>query len=342
MNARRSVPLIAASIAIILLGALAAPALVQEPAIIKPRASFPYSLPLLCMAVSPDGKTVAYSDNTGTHVWDVATGKRTATLRGKPGKGEPGALALAYRPDGKVLAVGSADRKGAEVRLHDLATGKSTQLKLLRGPVSLAFSADGALLITVAPGTNITVWDPQTGKAVTTLPGLLGQGGSPDWVAFGAQEKTLVRATRVRVEVWDRATGKRLKWFEPPQQQFNTNSCRITPDGKTCFQGGSLGGKGLVRVWDVDTGKQRGTLEGHKGTVWSLALTSDGKVLATGGVDTVQLWHVDTLRCFGILEGHTGQVTSLAFSGDRRALASGCGFDRTLKVWDVPVPKRGK
>jgi WD40 repeat protein len=248
----------------ILLGALAAAAPVQEPAVIKPRASFPYSSPLLCMAVSPDGKAVAYRDNTGTHVWDVATGKRTATLTGKPSK-DAGTLSLAYRPDGKVVGVGSAHRQGGEVRLHDLAAGKSTQLKLPRGPVSLAFSADGAFLITVAPGTNITVWDTKTGKAVTTLPGLIGQGGSPDWVAFGAREKILVRATRVRVEVWDRATGKRLKWFEPQQQPFNTNSCRITPDGKTCFQGGSLGGKGLVRVWDVGTGKQRGTLEGQKG-----------------------------------------------------------------------------
>jgi WD40 repeat protein len=341
MNARRSVPVIAASIAIILLGALAARAPGQEPVVIKPRASLDYSLPLLCLAVSPDGKTVASSDNTGTHVWDVATGKRTATLRGKPSNDEPGALSLAYRPDGKLLAVGSAHRKGGDVQLHDLATGKSTELKLSRGPVSLAFSADGAFLVTVAPGTNITVWDTTTGKAVTTLPGLLGQGGSPDWVAFGAQEKTVVRATQVRVEVWDRATEKRLKWFGP-QQQFNTNSCRITPDGKTCFQGGSLSGKGLVRVWDVDTGKQQGTLEGHKGAVWSLALSPDSKVLATGAEDTVRLWDMETLKCFAVLEGHTGQIHKLAFSADGRVLASGCRFDRTLKVWDVPPLKRGK
>src|SRR5262249_36743385 len=150
------------------------------------------------------------------------------------------------------------------------------------------------------------------------------------------REKTLVVASRVRVEVWDRAAGKRLKWFEPPQQQFGTNSCRITPDGKTCFQGGVPHGKGaarggLGRVWDVDTGKQRGTLEGHKGPVWSLALSPDGKVLAAGAVDTVRLWDVETLKCFAVLEGHAGQIRSLAFSGDGRVLASG-GGDRTLKV----------
>jgi WD40 repeat protein len=341
MNARWSVPLIAASIAIILLGALAARAPVEEPAVIKPRASFPYSVPLLCMAVSPDGKTVAYSDNTGTHVWDVTTGKRTATLRRKPSKDEPGARSLAYQPDGKVLAVGSADRKGGQVRLHDLATGKFTHLKPFGGAVkALAFTADGAFLATSADYSDDTIWDTKTGKAVTIFRGPV-RGGAGDWVAFGPQEKTLVVASRVRVEVWDRATGKRLKSFEPQQQQFNTNSCRITADGKTCFQGGLLGRTGLVRVWDVDTGKQRGTLEGHKGAVWSVALSPDSKVLATGAEETVRLWDVDTLKCVAVLEGHTGQVRSLALSGDGRALASG-GVDRTVKVWEVPAPKRGK
>src|SRR5262249_4609982 len=125
------------------------------------------------------------------------------------------------------------------------------------------------------------------------------------------------------------------------QEQFNTNSCLITPDGKTCFQGGSLSNKGLVRVWDVDTGKQRGTLEGYKGAVWSLALSPDSKELATGAEDAVRLWDMETRKCFAVLEGHTGQIHKLAFSADGRVLASGCR-DRTLKVWDVPPLKRGK
>src|SRR5262249_7814060 len=100
-------------------------------------------------------------------------------------------------------------------------------------------------------------------------------------------------------------------------------------------------GAGVVRVWDVDTGKQRGTLEVHKGTVWSLALSPDSKVLATGAEDTVRLWDVGTLKCFAVLEGHTGQIHQLAFSADGRVLASGCR-DRPLKVWEVPAPKRGR
>jgi WD40 repeat protein len=92
----------------------------------------------------------------------------------------------------------------------------------------------------------------------------------------------------------------------------------------------------------VDTGKQRGTLEGYKGAVWSLALSPDSKELATGAEDAVRLWDMETLKCFAVLEGHTGQIHKLAFSADGRVLASGCRFDRTLKVWDAPPLKQGK
>ncbi len=333
-------------VAVVLLGALAVCAPAQAPAVVRPRASFEYTPPLMCLAVSPDGKAVAYSDGSGTHIWDVAAGKRSATLSGKPGKDEPVVLSLAYRADGKVLAAGFVHRRGGEVRLFDPATGKFTPLKSFVGGAvrSLAFTADGAFLATSADNTDDIIWDTKTGKAVTTFLQPV-RGGATAWVAFGAGEKTLLRTTALRVEVWDRATRKRLKSFEPPQQQFGTNSCRITPDGKTCFQSGVPLGvgaplQGQVRVWDVDTGKQRGTLEGHKGTVWSLAVSPDGKVLATGDVGTVRLWDVETLKGFAVLEGHTGQVRGLAFSGDGRTLASG-GSDRTVKVWDVPALRRG-
>jgi WD40 repeat protein len=76
--------------------------------------------------------------------------------------------------------------------------------------------------------------------------------------------------------------------------------------------------------------------------VHSLAVSPDGKALAARAEDMVRLWDLETLKCFAVLEGHNGQVQKLAFSGDGRVLASGCRFDRTLKVWDVPAPKRGK
>ncbi len=66
-----------------------------------------------------------------------------------------------------------------------------------------------------------------------------------------------------------------------------------------------------------------------------MALSRDGKKLATGGADfMVKVWDVATRKEQAKLEGHTGYVLCLEFNGDGKWLASG-GADKDLKVWDV-------
>ena len=52
----------------------------------------------------------------------------------------------------------------------------------------------------------------------------------------------------------------------------------------------SGGSDRTIRLWEVQTGRSLGTLEGHSGNVFSVAWSSDGKMLASGSVDrTVRL-----------------------------------------------------
>jgi Novel STAND NTPase 1/TIR domain/WD domain, G-beta repeat len=83
-----------------------------------------------------------------------------------------------------------------------------------------------------------------------------------------------------------------------------------------------------------------GTLPGHTGSVRSVALTSDGRTLASGGDDgTVILWDLSDRthpqRLGQPLTGHTALVQSVAFTPDGRTLATGGSDDRTVRLWDL-------
>jgi WD40 repeat protein len=82
-----------------------------------------------------------------------------------------------------------------------------------------------------------------------------------------------------------------------------------------------------------------GDLRGHKGPVYSVAISRDGKTLATAGYDeTIRLWQLPSGREIRALTGHHGWINSVAFTSDGHELFS-AGRDRTLRAWDVVTGK---
>jgi WD40 repeat protein len=85
----------------------------------------------------------------------------------------------------------------------------------------------------------------------------------------------------------------------------------------------------LMRLCHSD----RFTLRGHRQAVRALALSPDGRYLATGSSDqSVMLWDAETGRELRTLRGHEGGITDLAFRPDGLELAS--SDDRgVVKLW---------
>ncbi|MFM9267069.1 WD40 repeat domain-containing protein [Tychonema sp. BBK16] len=77
------------------------------------------------------------------------------------------------------------------------------------------------------------------------------------------------------------------------------------------------------------------TLPGHSSFVNSLAISPDGKTLASGSWDkTIKIWNLETGEFIGTLTGHSDRVNSVAISCDGQMLVSGSS-DETIKFWNL-------
>ncbi|MER0240913.1 WD40 repeat domain-containing protein [Streptomyces sp. HSW2009] len=260
--------------------------------------------------------------------------------------------ALAYRPDGRLLASASEDRT---IRLwdtadpgHARALGRPTVTHGERGPRSLAFSPDGRLLASGGHDNTVRLWDVSDPARITPVgPVLTGHQDGVISLAFSPDGKVLASGSDDEtVRRWDVSRPAAARPLGRPLVADTADGVRavaFSPDGKTLA---TTGFDQRIRLWNV-TDPARPTLrgrplEGHQEPVWSLAFSPDGHTLASAGYDrTVRLWDVTDpqrpRRRGEPLTGHEDAIWAVAFSPDGETLAS-AGLDDTVRLWYVKNP----
>lgn len=314
---------------------------------LKERAALPAQQePVFCLAVSPDGKTVATGSRwrdarsgqaTGEiQLWDVEAGKSRAVLRGHV----DGLQALAFAPDGKSLASGAADA----VKVWDLEAGKErVSFRITEPSVGcLAFSADGK---TLGCGGFYTarLLDVATGKEASSFK----RTGPFEPPAFSPDLMTLAAANHQDVNLYDTATGKERMVLE--DHRGGVYRLAFSADGKTLAVASTRWEYpkvfGEIKLWDPATGRERAVFKDRINFVRALALSPDGGLLAAAG--SKELSGPNEVKLIDMATGRDLAVVSvpgkdwvgcLAFSPDGRVLAGGTG--KTLRLWDVQIGRK--
>ncbi len=240
-------------------------------------------------------------------------------------------LAVAFSPNGKMLATGGND--GAVI-FWDAAQRRPVggRLQAHAGAVlSVAFSPDGKILATAGTPKSVMLWDVANRRPLGEP--LQGFTSAVSRIVFKPDGKAFVTIDwQEKASLWDTASHKLLA--EPGKGSLEDVWNIVCPPNGNMV---AIGQRGLdVVLWDLERRMPVGRpLMQYTGPPWLTAFSPDGKRLATAEQRSITLWDVASGKRLGEpMEGGTGEVSSLTFSPDGAILASG-NSDHNVTLWDA-------
>jgi len=252
--------------------------------------------PIHDLALAGGGTQLLTTSGDGRIVMTDVTSGQTIKVWAE-GLSEPKSIAL--RPDGQRIAAGTAD---GTVLLWDVNGNLLQTLETGQPVVSMSFSVDGTKLV-AASAARANIPDDDA-KLIVFGPPLPPQTPQP---------------------------GNELVLHQQVSSDIGVSAVRFDREGRNFWTSHE---NGQLQSWPsaAPTFVQRFN---HGGPVYSVAVSRDGSVIASGSTDqTVRLWDVRLGQQRAQMAGHTGPVHALAFTPDESLVVS-ASADRTIRLWDV-------
>jgi WD40 repeat protein len=284
----------------------------------------------------PKGRVlVLWGSGNVIRLWDTVAAKDIRVAEGHLGS----VAAAAFAPDGKTIASASYD---GTIRLWEANTGRELsswtghEEKSVTG---IAFLPDGKTIVSVGWNGQVRRWETKTGKLLARF---VAADRSVRRLALAADGRSLFAGGLFLAQHWDFGSGQILRQFgslpkdrfEDPIQDPKVRITGLTasPDGKLLVMT-TLGG--LVRFWNVATGKERPAPLGlAKVGLVPVVLSPNGRVFAadhTYSFDGISVWESATFRQRCQLHVDK-QVRYLAFAPGGRLLACADDSGKVLLV----------
>jgi WD40 repeat protein len=215
---------------------------------------------------------------------------------------------------------------------------------------------------------SIRLWDVATGLCRRVFEGH--QNGVTSLAISPCGRRMASASWDNTIRIWDLESGREQAVLHRPSDERPGRDMFVgvawTLDGRAVIAASLFS---EVIFWDIDTSQQFAVLRAHTGNLTGLAISPNGRILATASEDsTVKLWDLGTLtgqnravvqyiergtdRAAWVgagvasgapqifispdvtLTGHTGPIAQVAFSPDSRQLATSA-VDGTVRLWDA-------